>query len=53
MQINIGSNSIHWLCEGIEDDDLSLLAPTEANVHAALRAPKPVSYTHLGEYAPF
>ncbi len=40
MQINIGSNSIHWLCEGIEDDDLSLLAPTEANVHAALRAPK-------------
>ena len=41
MQINVGHESIYWLCEAREgDDELSLLAPAEVAYLATLRAPK-------------
>ena len=41
MQINVGHESIYWLCEAHEgDDELSLLAPAEIAYLATLRAPK-------------
>lgn len=41
MQINVGHESIYWLCEANEgNDELSLLAPPEVAYLATLRAPK-------------